>query len=144
MTYNYSVTQDYWLVFKQSNGYWLQKFLRFGFGHVFVITRDEYNWMVIDPHKLKLVTAIAPYKATENFPRMLVGDGYKVIRISTYDRSTNKKLFYWQPNFCVPMVKYILGIKVGAWTPYGLYKKLLRLNEGQKHATGIKSVQLIL
>lgn len=144
MRYNYSVNEDYWLVFKQSQGYWLQKFLRVGFGHVFVVTKDEYNWIVIDPHKLKLVTVIAPFKTSENFPRMLVKDGYKVIKVSTYDRETSKKLRYLQPNFCVPLVKYILGIKVRAWTPYGLYKKLLSLTEKQKHATGIKSVQLIL
>lgn len=144
MRYNFSVSENYWLVFKQSQGYWLQKFLRVGFGHVFVVTKDDYNWIVIDPHKLKLVTVIAPFKASEDFPRILVKDGYKVIKVSTYDRETSKKLRYWQPNFCVPIVKYILGIKVNAWTPYGLYKKLLSLNEKQKHATGIKSVKLIL
>lgn len=144
MKYNVSVNGEYWLVFKQSQGYWLQKFLHYGFGHVFVVTRDAYNWIVIDPHKLKLVTVIAPYKVSENFPRMLINDGYKVLKVSTYDRETGIKLRYFQLNFCVPIVKYVLGIKVKAWTPYGLYKKLLRLNERQKHATGIKSVQRIL
>lgn len=143
MNFNFSVTTDYWLVFKQSEGYWLQKFLKKGFGHVFVITKDDYNWIVIDPHKLKLMTVIAPYQTSENFPRLLVNDGYKVLKVTTYDRKTSNKLCYWQFNFCVPIVKYILGIKVKSWTPYGLYKKMLRLNEKQKHSTGIKTIQLI-
>ena len=144
MDYNYSVTYDVWLIFKQGEGYWLQKFLKRGFGHVLILQNDGYNWIYLDPHRLRLVTGIPPYQVSEDLPRMLVHDGFTVLKLTFFDRSTMKKIRHSRLNNCVSFVKYALGIKVRTITPYGLFKKLLRLSERQKFKNGLKRIQIIM
>ena len=144
MEYNYSVTQDFWIIFKQGNGAWFQRFLRQGFGHCFVLTHDSYNWIVLDPHRLKLVFTIPPYQLTENVPRMMVYEGFRVVKITTFDRATYKTGGHSPFSNCVSFVKYCLGIKLFCFTPYGLYKSLLRLSSKNQSRKGIRKVQLII
>ncbi len=143
MDWNYSVTYDAWLIFKSGEGYWLGRFFKKGFGHVLYLTKDEYNWMAHDPHKLRLCSFVPSYKVGEDLPRLLRNDGYTVLKITFFDRSTKTKMRHSRLNNCVSFVKYALGIKVFAFTPYGLFKKLLRLNERQRFKNGIRNVQII-
>ena len=144
MEFNYSATQDFWIIFKQGNGAWFQKFLRHGFGHCFVLTHDNYNWIVLDPHRLKLVFTIPPYKVSENVPRMMVYEGYRVVKITMFDRATYRTGGHSPYSNCVAFVKYCLGLKLFCLTPYGLYKSLLRLNSNKQFRNGIRKVQLII
>jgi hypothetical protein len=144
MDFNYSVTYDVWLVFKQGEGYWLQKFLKKGFGHVLMVSKDEYNWIFHDPHRLRLTHGIAPYKVTEPVPRLLRNEGYTVLKITFFDRSTKNSIRHSRLNNCVSFIKYALGIRIRAITPYSLYRKLLRLSERDKFRNGIRTVQMIL
>ncbi len=144
MEFNYSATQDYWLIFKGGEGAWFQKFLRKGFGHVFILTHDQYNWIVLDPHRLKLVFVIPPYKLTENVPRMLLIEGCRVVKITMFDRSTYLTGGHSPYSNCVAFVKYCLGIKLFCFTPYSLYKKLLNLDSKKQIRNGIRKIQLIL
>ncbi len=144
MDFNYSVTQDYWLIFKQGEGAWFQKFLKKGFGHVLVLTRDKYNWIVLDPHRLKLNAVIPPYQVTENVPRLMVNDGYRVVKVTMFERSTFQTGGHSVFSTCVSFVKYCLGLKLFCVTPYGLYKRLLRLNSTTQKRNGIRQVQLII
>ena len=143
MDWNYSVTNDAWLIFKNGEGYWLQRFLKKGFGHVLYLTRDKYNWIAHDPHKLKLCSFVPPYKVSDDLPRLLRADGYTVIKITFFDRSTKTKIRHSRLNNCVAFVKYALGIKLFTFTPFGLYKKLLTLSERKKFKNGIRNVQII-
>jgi hypothetical protein len=141
--FNYSVTHDVWLVFKQGEGYWLQKFLKTGFGHVLMVYKDEYNWIFHDPHKLKLSSGICPYQVHEPVPRMLRKEGFNVIKITFFDRCTSKKIRHSRLNNCVSFIKYALGMRLYPITPYGLFKKLLRLTDKEKFKNGIRNVQLL-
>lgn len=144
MEFNYSATQNYWLIFKQGNGAWFQKFLRKGYGHVFVLTHDQYNWIVLDPHRLKLSVIIPPYQLHENVPRLMRLEGCAVLKITMFDRATYTTGGHSPYSNCVAFVKYCLGLKLFCITPYGLYRKLLRLNSRQQFRNGIRQVQLIL
>jgi hypothetical protein len=132
---------DMWLIFKQGEGYWMQRFLKKGFGHVLLLTKDQYNWIYLDPHKLRLTCGIPPYTVDDNLPKMLKDEGYTVIQVTFFDRDTHKKLRHSRLNNCVSFVKYAMGIKLWAFTPYGLYKKLLRLNKTQRFINGITEVK---
>lgn len=143
MDYNYSVRHDVWLIFKQGEGYWLQRFLKRGFGHVLLLGKDKYNWLYLDPHQLKLTWGIPPFQVSENLPRLMRNDGYTVLKITFFDRATFQKIRHSRLNNCVSFIKYALGIKVLAFTPYQLYKKLLSLSERQKFKNGIHAVELI-
>ena len=144
MEFNYSVTTEAWLIFKPSNGYWLRKILKPGFGHVLLLQHDGFNWIAHDPHRLKMVVAIPPYKVTENVPRLMVNEGYNVIKVTSFDRNTNNKIKYFRLDHCVSFIKYAMGWRLFAQTPYGLYKKLLRLSGHEKFRNGIRTVELIL
>ena len=143
MEYNYSLRHEVFLIFKHGEGYWLQKFLRKGFGHVLMLTKDQYNWIALDPHRLKLCVVIPPYPATDDVPRMLVKDGYTVLKIVFFERSTMKRIRHSRLNNCVSFIKYALGIRVRAITPYGLFKRLLRLTENERFRNGIRDVTII-
>lgn len=143
MDFNYSVTSESWLIFKQTNGYWLRKFLKHGFGHVLLLQHDGYNWIAHDPHRLRMVFAIPPYKVSEDLPRLMVKDGFRVLKVTSFDRATTKKISYFRLDHCVSFIKYAMGWRFYTQTPYGLYKKLLRLSEREKFKNGIRTVEII-
>ena len=144
MDYNYSERYDVWLVFKSAHGYWLNKFLKRGFGHVLFLTKDKYNWFYLDPHQLRLTYGISPYETSVNVPRLLRNEGFTVVKITFFDRATHRKLRYSHLCTCVSFVKYAMGISIRCLTPYGLFKKLLTLTEKQKFKNGIVQVKNII
>lgn len=144
MDYNYSVRHEAWLVFKNAEDYWVQRFCKKGFGHVLLITRDQYNWMYLDPHQLKLTYGISPFAAQQDVPRMLRNEGHTVLHVTMFDRATHKKLRYGHLCTCVTFIKYALGVSVRSLTPYGLFKKLLTLSEKDKFKNGIISVRQVI
>ena len=143
LDYDFAVTYDVWLIFKPGEGYWMNKFLKTGFGHVLMLSRDEYNWIYHDPHRLRMTYGIPPYQVTDDLPHLLVEEGFTVIKIRFFDRSTMRKLRHSWLHNCVAFIKYALGIQVRCLTPYGLYRKLLGLNKKQKFVNGIISVEQI-
>src|SRR4051812_35873773 len=109
-----TVHYDVWLIFKQGEGYWLQTFLKRGFGHVLLLTRDDYNWMFLDPHQLRLTYGIAPFKTSDDLPRMLKDEGYTVLHITFFDRDTKNKMRHSRMHNCVSFIKYAMGVKIWA------------------------------
>lgn len=135
---------DVWLVFKEAQGYWLNRILKKGFGHVLMVVKDKYNWMYFDPHQLRLTYGIAPYTADEDLPRLLKEDGYTVLRVTFIDRDTHKKLRYSHLCTCVSFVKYAMGISVRCLTPYGLYKKLQTMSDKNRAKNGIIAIRKVI
>ncbi len=136
-------TYDVWLIFKPGEGYWLNRFLKKGFGHVLMLSRDQYNWIYHDPHKLRMTYGIPPYQVTDDLPHLLVEEGFTVIKIRFFDRDTTQKIHHSWLHNCVAFIKYALGINIRCLTPYGLYKKLLALNKRQKFVNGILTVEQV-
>lgn len=116
--------KECWVVFKHST-HWSQRFLKSGFGHCYVLTKDKYCWYTVDPRTHGLQMQILGCPVTDDVPRMLKNDGNTVVRVMSYDIRKHRLHFRFPCLVnCVTLVKYILGIKATAFTPYQLYKKL--------------------
>lgn len=115
---------EYWIVFKHST-HWTQRFLKAGFGHCYVLTKDKYNWYTIDPRTCRLELQILGYAVNDDVPRIFKSQGCNVVKVMAYD-VRKSRLHFKSLAFinCVGIVKYVLGVKLLAFTPYQLYKKL--------------------
>jgi hypothetical protein len=114
-----------WVVFK--NGEYAPKWTRRGFGHVCILSKDEYQYYMLDPAWTRFDVHILPVRAEDKFEYTL-GDQYTVVE---YNRSDNYHFSYCSFTLmtCVEVVKYALGIKkFFIRTPYQLYKYLLKHN----------------
>lgn len=122
--------KEAWLVFRKAE-HKIQGILKDGFGHITILFRDEFNWVLMSPNAGILETIILPYQVEQNAPKWLAnGKQFTVIKV-TYEARGKAGFF---PRFligitCVSFVKYFLGYKDYSLTPYKLYKNLKKLNK---------------
>jgi hypothetical protein len=125
---------EYWIFWKNGN-HWIDRYLKSGYQHMFVISRDEYNWYLIDPLLDGLnfeILSFDPADAQGVFDKYLPG----CHRVVYFKKLVKEKLSFGsicRPASCVELVKYIVGIKSYALTPYQLFKHILKyLNKKYK------------
>lgn len=114
-----------WLVFfgEAKGAYWWTRLFRLGFRHVSAAAyyADRRHWVYFDPARpgttIRLLTEDewgAPFAA--------LLQTCKVVRFKgRYDRQSSPATW-----FCVGSIKALLGIESRAFTPYQLYRDLLR------------------
>lgn len=133
---------EYWLVFTTSTQ-WIREWLRPNFAHCYVLTRDKYNWLVLNPERLHLRAEIAPVAADQDLISMWCKPHETVVKLEFMPRHTTIR-FGWGGLFsCVTLVRYLLGLRIKALTPFGLYKKLLSLTEREMQGHRLAKVELI-
>ena len=135
-------SDKYWLVFRPGE-HWTHHFLHKRFGHVFVLTKDNYNWYKIDPDIKRCRVDILSNRTSECVPKLFSNAGFRVIQIETVciGQSFFGKIMILN---CVMMVKYITGIRVFAFSPWGLYLRLLKMYKKQKYSGGILNIKYII
>lgn len=119
-----------WIFFRKGKHCW-QHLLKPGYGHIFIIARDDYNWVLIDPLFSFLSIKILNYNIKENVVEK-IKSGYEVsdcfyIKLKDVPYKSHFKLNIFNPINCVGAIKYYLGIK--KWyiiTPYQLVRYLLQ------------------
>lgn len=142
-----SMIPDYWIVFKSSPSFH-QRFCKKGFGHCFILAKDEFNWVLINPgcdrFEVKILNCdtnydlIASIRRTRNFP---------IAKIEI--DPTQRRVFHWSPILnlpflnCVSMVKYVLGTPLRGRTPYGLWKHLCNLSGKENLPNAILRVEIV-
>lgn len=134
--------REYWVVFTQGTDL-LSKFLKKDFSHIYIITRDKYNWMVINPLRLYLDIIIAPYPINYDLPRLNTGKNSRVVKVTMYTRASVKQFARFGLLNCVTFARYTLGLRMAVLTPFSFYKRLLHLKPSQMSRHGIQSVTLI-
>ena len=137
--------QTYWIVFKKGVG-WYCPFMKQNFGHCLILTQDGFNWYICDPTRRKLEFKILSYNPKYNLPNFLhKQEGHKLIKLTMLDTQHTyiPSITFFS---CVTIVKYILNLKMVAFTPYQLYNKLRKLERNLfKQVTyGIKSISVLL
>lgn len=133
---------EYWITFTRST-HWTGKLLKKNYGHVYVTTRDQFNWIVLNPQRAYMRIEIAPYPVTHDVPMMLAMDGDTVIKLVFHPRHTVKQFRYLGGLHCLTYAKYLLGLPLGGVTPYAFSKKLLSLSKNDQRALRLESVELI-
>lgn len=129
--------KDYWLVFDKGQ-HWICKFLKKGFGHVFILVRDQYGWLAINPCSYGLEVTHLPFLKEQDAPRYFEKQGDKVMRVSVPAKKRSKVFHGVRFFTCVWLIKYYLGITLKAYTPYGLYKALFKASNNYMQ-TGIRA-----
>lgn len=138
------VIKEYWIGFRSAQ-YFVRHLMKKDFGHVYIICKDKFNWVQIDPRNASLEVYILPYKPEDDVPKILNENlRHRFIRFHV-EQKINKwpNLNPFKMIHCVNIVKYVLGIRVWAVTPYKLYRKLLRLTPKQMKKMGIHKIELI-
>lgn len=138
-------TQTNWLVFREGK-HPFAPLAKKGFGHVSILMKDEFNWLQLDSLADSLCWKILPYSAKEDVPRKYRKAGREVLKVETiskvnknYDRFGIIGIGF----ICVRIAKYVCGIRLRCVTPFGLYKRLVKMARTQKYSHDVTSVQIM-
>ncbi len=134
--------REYWLVFTQGT-HLISYFLKKNFSHVYVITRDQYNWIILNPLRLHLDVQIPAYPITKDVPRLWAKPHDTILKVTMHKRAASKVFAYFGLINCVTHVRYLLGLRIHVITPSQLHRSLLKLNPRQKAKHGIQTVKQI-
>lgn len=121
-------TVEWFVVFTRSElKTWVMRLLNPDFRHVYAMKKSEGGqfWMVVNP--LRSHTHVT-LELVDNYPhpRLYSGEDAVIVPIRTKIDKMNNRHTLCVFN-CVEVVKSLLGIKsFWTWTPYQLYKKLMR------------------
>lgn len=123
--------KTYYVFFRDGENWFQRWFLKKDFGHIFIMTKTEDKWVVIDP--LPDFLHISLFEGIDNIPKKVAENSNSVcLRVFSEQDFSERQQFRINtaivPRFvsCVGIAKYILGIKCRALTPYGFYKRLLK------------------
>lgn len=134
--------KEYWLIFTQGNQL-ISHFLKKNCSHVYVLTRDKYNWIILNPMRLFLHVEIPAVPIHADLPRMMRGLHDKVIKITIHQRKSTKMFRRFGIFSCVSFALYLIGLRIYALTPFRLYKRLLHLTNKELNSHGIQSIKFI-
>lgn len=131
--------QTYWLYFEEGK-HWTRHFCKKGFSHVSVLFLKKGRWMILNPnqHQLEIIVY------GENKEPKIVPKEVRILKVTTFEdkkKHVNMRLFYGLS--CVPIIKYITGIRGWSLTPYGLYKELCAMAKYQSYSHGVQKVEMI-
>lgn len=133
---------EYYIVFTQGVTHWITAWLKPNFSHIWLITKDDYNWIVLNPTRLYLQVLIPPIALTDN-PLQLTQITDTVLKIKFTKRDDTQQFGAIGFLNCVTWSLYMLGLRLKVLTPFGLYKRLLNFNQSQKDKHGIISIEQV-
>ncbi|KKN70264.1 hypothetical protein LCGC14_0432890 [marine sediment metagenome] len=149
-----TLTQDFWLIFNKGENFFAEFFMKKGFGHIGILTRDKFNWFLLDPTYTELKIDILPFKPEDNVPRILLNKfrTHKIIKLTMMKNLHVNgniailKVFFPRVVSCVSMVKYIVGLKNNALTPYQLFLKLIKMKKNgiSTYEKNILNIQYVI
>lgn len=116
----------YYLVFTDGCR-WMHRLLKKHYSHVYVLTKDEYNWVMLNPMKCALEVFLPPFPLSESLPIYGTKTTDTVIEIifAERDLAERQHSFFGLAN-CVTCVKYMVGLRLFCLTPFSLFQRLLR------------------
>jgi hypothetical protein len=130
---------EFWVIFTQGT-HWISKILRPHFSHIYLITRDKYNWILLNPTRLYLSAEILPFDIQDPVPHLLRTEQDSIIKITFGKRDTSRRFGNIGLLNCLTMAKYMLGINTISVTPWQFYRRLLRFKAKDRARYGIQSI----
>ena len=112
-----------------------------GFSHVVVYTKDELQWMRLNPGISKLDWEILPDRSDDRS----AWRKYHPASHALYIRSGILQSYLGQFGFsnCVKLAQYLCGIKIRAYTPWKLYKKLTKISKSNKPLFNVFEIRVL-
>lgn len=144
MTEQKSSMREFWIGFSDTE-YFMKYLFKEGFGHVYIITKDEWNWMILDPRNGYLDMSIIPIKVSEDLPQKIMEHNkHHLIRVKTQlplKKWPNLNIF--RSISCMNIIKYVLGVKLFTWSPYHLHCRLKKMSERGIPKNPLKEVEIL-
>ncbi len=140
LTVNERPSCEYYVVFTQGVTHWITRWLKPNFSHIWLITKDEYNWIVLNPTRLYLQVLIPPLAITDK-PFSLTQQTDNILHIKFRSRDDTQQFGALGMLNCVTWSLYILGLRIKCLTPFRLYKRLLNFSQSEMEAHGIISIE---
>ncbi len=122
----------YYVVFAKRRGPWSWKSLlsRKGMEHCYVVGRWGTSWVCINPLEngadISITDQLALVKAGfQDYPEYIhtyLKDEL-ILEVNTW--TSPRPVSFMVPLTCVSVVKYVMGLKAKAVTPWGLYNELI-------------------
>lgn len=133
-----------WLIFLKGDAL-ITKILKKGFGHIGVLMNDGYEWIYLSPNNYYLdVTILSGTVKEKDWPKIFEEkfEAHVIkVNVKLDLRKTMKKLTFIDN--CVKRALYVSGINIRAFTPYSLYKKLVKMKDRNKYTSNIVAVEVI-
>ncbi|OQX93123.1 MAG: hypothetical protein B6I17_04175 [Tenericutes bacterium 4572_104] len=142
---NNKVGKTIWIFFRGGD-YPLAKILKKGFGHVYILTCDKFEYMWINPQHSRLTWDILPYGVdkVDAAKKICAENDMKCMKITLNTKGIVAFKLRLTALHCVGIAKYMCGInELFVQTPYQLYKYLIMIHKGDKICSWIKEVELI-
>jgi hypothetical protein len=136
-------SSEYYVIFTQGVTHWVSCKLKPNFSHVVLITRDEYNWIVLNPTRLYLQVIIPPVLITDSPLPMFTKPDDTVLHMTFDKRDDTQQYGAWGLFNCVTWAKYILGLRILCFTPWRLYNRLLNFKPDDFRKHGIRSIKKV-
>ena len=148
------INKEFWLLFCNGNNFISNNFLKRGFGHIKILSKENNKWMLIDPSFNFLNIRLLDCNSSIDLPKIYLKKNlcYSAVRIEKIidlNVNSNKEIVHSLiPRFvsCVSFVKYAYDIKVRAFTPYQLFMRLYKMSKQKDYTlkNGFKSVNWII
>ncbi len=137
--------RELWLIFRDGRN-WISPWLKPGFGHVYMVMRDEFNWVAITPSEKFLEFKILPYSVGADVPYVINKyENHTVVHIQTNTELDKcRGLSLMRIFTCVTLIKYFSGIYCRGFTPWQLYKRLEKMHKSGKYGHGVQKIHQIL
>ena len=122
--------KDTYLVFSKSE-LKIGKILDKRISHLCIVSRDKFNWIMLEPTKFKLEWEILPFEHDDD-PFVKMWPHSTIVKMNVQSRKTS---FLLRPSImsCVSFAKYYLGIKCWALTPKKLYNYIIKNELGEDY-----------
>lgn len=129
--------KEIWIIFSEGTNFFYKYFMKKWFGHVTILTHDNFNWMLVDPSYTEMTVSIISYKISDDVPRLFLNENpnLKIIKLVKKDdfkcnpHLSIIKSFFPRVVSCISLVKYCVGLKGWSLTPYQLYCHLIKMKD---------------
>ncbi len=125
---NYTNQDEFFLVFTEGD-YWTSHLLKRGFEHVYVVFCDGFNWIMMSPMSNRLDVRVVSLGADAFYPRLIkkAHPRHTVLGVKVADNSRGYVFRKFGFISCVSVIKYMLGVRGFAFTPYQLFREIIKL-----------------
>lgn len=136
--------KEFWIGFKDAS-YFVRHFLKEGFQHAYVLAKSGDKWVELNPRNHAFEFFVLPYEGDVDVPGLMVADHkHKFLHVIMEQKMKKQlDLNIFKTLHCVNVVKYIMGIKLMAYTPWQLYKRLTRMSDKEMLKKGILKVIIL-
>lgn len=133
----------YYVVFTQGSTHWISRWCKPNFSHIYLITHDEYNWILLNPTRLYLQVMIPPMGLEDDFPTTVIKPDDSALKITFGQRDDTQQYGSYGMLNCVTWAKYMLGLRIKVLTPWRLFSRLVNFNAEDMLQHGIISIERV-